>query len=370
MYKQALRDLLVTTAPAHIFTMSPSLDSLQALHTEDEQQEPNPWSDSAPTPPLVMQPLHTPSPGALDDIASPSGEMKSDQDRTHQLDSQLPADTLDTFDPLSHQEEQGARSAWANAEGHPPPPQPPIPLPKQDPLPQERASGTSESGSTSAFPSFSSFARSFALPSLPNMNMSLVAGTGTTRTRPQSLDTATLMSTPVHSAAFASQQDTETSARGSPKADHATLPPHAVQSPLRRENPSQERSAVPNKDKDPPFDFQKFLDQMKSKSAEPVARYLRSCVLLPHHKPPALSMSLLHCRFLNNFVKRTFTVADQVKLINDFLSVGIYILLETFAARLILRACSSSRRRCEKRTFGSLPRMRNSTMRWRVWKSS
>ena len=293
MYKQALRDLLVSTAPAHIFTMSPSLDSLQTLHTEGEQQEPNPWNDSAPTPPLVMQPLHTPSPGALDGIASPSGEMKSDQDRTHQLDSQLPADTLDTFDPLSHQEEQGARSAWANAEGHPPPPPPPpIPPPKQDPLPQERASGTSESGSTSAFPSFSSFARSFALPSLPHMNMSLVAGTGTgtTRTRPQSLDTATLMSTPVHPAAFASQQDTETSARGSPKADHATLPPHAVQSALRRENPSQERSAEP-KDKDPPFDFQKFLDQMKSKSAEPVARYLRSCVFTLIINPSIINVS-------------------------------------------------------------------------------
>ncbi|EJU03773.1 hypothetical protein DACRYDRAFT_21223 [Dacryopinax primogenitus] len=50
----------------------------------------------------------------------------------------------------------------------------------------------------------------------------------------------------------------------------------------------------------PPFDFQKFLDQMKSKSAEPVAKYLRS--------------------FLHNFQKRTFPVTDQVKLIHDFLA--------------------------------------------------
>ena len=262
--------------------MSPSLDSLPTLHTENSQQEPNPWSDSAPTPPLVMQPLHTPSPGALEDLASRSGEMKSDKDHTHELDSHVPADTLDTFDPLAHQEEQSAREAWAKAEGHPPP----IPPPKQDPqaLPTgERQSGTSgsTSTSTSTFPSFSSFARSFALPSLPNMNMSLVAGTGTgtTRARPQSLDTATLMSTPVHPATFASQQDTEISARGSPKIDAATIPSHAVQSAPRRENPSQERGAGP-KGKDPPFDFQKFLDQMKTKSAEPVARYLRSCVLL------------------------------------------------------------------------------------------
>jgi hypothetical protein len=87
------------------------------------------------------------------------------------------------------------------------------------------------------------------------------------------------MSTPIHPGVFASQQDTETTARGSPKIDAATLLPHAVQNAPRRENPSQERNAGP-KDKDPPFDFQKFLDQMKFKGAEPVARYLRSCVLL------------------------------------------------------------------------------------------
>ena len=258
--------------------MSPSLDSLQTLHPENSHQEPNPWNDSAPTPPLVMQPLQTPSPGAFEDIASRSGEMKSDQDRTHhELDSHVLADTLDTFDPLSHQEEQSAREAWANAEGHPPPILPP--KQEDDAPPPERESESSGSTvtSTSTFPSFSSFARSFALPSLPNMNMSLVAGTGTgtTRARPQSLDTATLMSTPIHAATFAAQQDTETSARGSPKIDAATVPPPTVP---RRETPSQERNAGP-KGKDPPFDFQKFLDQMKSKSAESVARYLRSCVL-------------------------------------------------------------------------------------------
>ena len=66
------------------------------------------------------------------------------------------------------------------------------------------------------------------------------------------------MSTPIHPAALALQQDTEeTTARGSPKTDSATLLPHVVQSAPRRETPSQERGAGP-KDKDPPFDFQKF----------------------------------------------------------------------------------------------------------------
>ncbi|KAH7098250.1 hypothetical protein BKA62DRAFT_622949 [Auriculariales sp. MPI-PUGE-AT-0066] len=52
--------------------------------------------------------------------------------------------------------------------------------------------------------------------------------------------------------------------------------------------------------KEVPFDFQRFLEQMKMRSAEPVAKYLRS--------------------FLSNFSKKTFTVNDQVKLIHNFLS--------------------------------------------------
>ncbi|KAG8853698.1 hypothetical protein FRB91_004498, partial [Serendipita sp. 411] len=47
------------------------------------------------------------------------------------------------------------------------------------------------------------------------------------------------------------------------------------------------------------FDFQRFLDQLKARGAEPVAQYLRS--------------------FLNHFSKRTFTVSDQVKLVQQFL---------------------------------------------------
>ncbi|KAI9440627.1 hypothetical protein H4582DRAFT_2212053 [Lactarius indigo] len=233
-------------------------------------------------PPLAPQPLHTPSPNVLEDIASEGIEAEDD----HTLEpTSAHADILNAFDPLAHHEEQSAREAWASAEGHPLP----VP-PKQDPVPQESGNPTS-----STFPSFSSLARSFALPSLPNVSMSLVAGS---RVRPQSLDTATVVQTPVHPVSFAAQQDAQIETRGSPKMDAATLPTQVVHSALRRNDPSQER--LVGKDKDPQFDFQKFLDQMKTKSAEPVARYLRS--------------------FLSNFAKRTFTVTDQVKLINDFLN--------------------------------------------------
>ncbi|KAH9074697.1 hypothetical protein EDB83DRAFT_2352763 [Lactarius deliciosus] len=257
----------------------PSIDSLQS---SSPSPAPNPWSDSVKMPPLVPQPLHTPSPDVLEDIAS--GGIEAEDSRTLEPTS-AHADILNTFDPLAHHEEQSAREAWASAEGHPLP----VP-PKQDPAPQESGNPTS-----SSFPSFSSFARSFALPSLPNVSMSLVAGS---RVRPQSLDTAMVVQTPVHPVSFAAQQDADIESRGSPKIDAATLPTQVVHSALRRSDPSQERPV--GKDKDPQFDFQKFLDQMKTKSAEPVARYLRS--------------------FLSNFAKRTFTVTDQVKLINDFLN--------------------------------------------------
>ena len=214
-------------------------------------------------PPLAPQPLHTPSPDALEDIASEG--INAEDGHTLEPASAHP-DILNTFDPLAHHEEQSAREAWANAEGHPLPVRPP----KQGPVPQESGNPSS---SSSTFPSFSSFARSFALPSLPNMSISLVAGT---RTRPQSLDTAMVVQTPVHPVSFAAQQDAELSTRGSPKMDAVTLPTQVVHGALRRNDLSHERPG--GKDRDPPFDFQKFLDQMKTKSAEPVARYLRSCV--------------------------------------------------------------------------------------------
>ncbi|KAJ8115493.1 hypothetical protein ONZ43_g4654 [Nemania bipapillata] len=49
-----------------------------------------------------------------------------------------------------------------------------------------------------------------------------------------------------------------------------------------------------------PFDFHRFLDQLKNKKADPVARYLKS--------------------FLNEFGKRQWMVHEQVKIISDFLA--------------------------------------------------
>ncbi|KAF2722755.1 hypothetical protein K431DRAFT_244275 [Polychaeton citri CBS 116435] len=55
----------------------------------------------------------------------------------------------------------------------------------------------------------------------------------------------------------------------------------------------------PEPEKELPFDFHRFLEQLRHRTADPVARYLRS--------------------FLNEFVKKQWAVHEQVKIISDFL---------------------------------------------------
>ncbi|KAI9670696.1 MAG: hypothetical protein M1831_005916 [Alyxoria varia] len=63
---------------------------------------------------------------------------------------------------------------------------------------------------------------------------------------------------------------------------------------------SQPPPPVPDPEPDLPFDFHRFLDQLKHKSADPVAKFLKS--------------------FLQEFGKKQWMVHEQVKLINDFLT--------------------------------------------------
>lgn len=57
-------------------------------------------------------------------------------------------------------------------------------------------------------------------------------------------------------------------------------------------------SGKPVAEEDKPFDFQEFLNQMRTKQADPIARYVKS--------------------FLNEFLKKNWTAKEQVKIITDF----------------------------------------------------
>ncbi|CDO73317.1 hypothetical protein BN946_scf185008.g79 [Trametes cinnabarina] len=278
----ALRDV-------HI-THTPQADSLAA--------ESNPWQDSpSPSRSAVSSALtlHTP------DVSQLDPDITEDLTSAPSVQSPKPpvnADVLLEFDPLVTAEERAAHEAWSKSASHPPPP-PPRPIEVEADAPEEADSdqvpthptSPSSAPSTSnrpsspipAFPALAALARTFALPL-------------TRSQRPRSLDTATAVPSPATISSFAQQQQ---SAPGThPPSDQSRATQGLASSTSGRSSPSPSGNG---KDQEPPpFDFQKFLDQMKLKGAEPVAKYLRS--------------------FLSNFAKRTFTVNDQVRLINDFLT--------------------------------------------------
>jgi Rab5 GDP/GTP exchange factor len=84
-----------------------------------------------------------------------------------------------------------------------------------------------------------------------------------------------------------------------PKADQTP-----VMSPTGSKNPASPPSLSipppPEPEPDLPFDFHRFLEQLRHKSADPVAKFLRS--------------------FLNEFGKKQWMVHEQVKIISDFLT--------------------------------------------------
>ncbi|KAM0486959.1 hypothetical protein ACHAPX_000226 [Trichoderma viride] len=86
-----------------------------------------------------------------------------------------------------------------------------------------------------------------------------------------------------------------------PRTRDARLPPISVASPASP-TMSMHRPPPPAPEPEPtlPFDFHRFLEQLRNKKADPVARYLKS--------------------FLFEFGKRQWMVHEQVKIISDFLA--------------------------------------------------
>ncbi|KAL7784069.1 hypothetical protein V8C37DRAFT_396463 [Trichoderma ceciliae] len=86
-----------------------------------------------------------------------------------------------------------------------------------------------------------------------------------------------------------------------PRTKDTRPPPNSVTSPASP-TLSMHRPPPPEPEPEPalPFDFHRFLEQLRNKKADPVARYLKS--------------------FLFEFGKRQWMVHEQVKIISDFLA--------------------------------------------------
>ncbi|KAH9479330.1 Vacuolar protein sorting-associated protein 9a [Psilocybe cubensis] len=271
----------------------PDETPIASLATPDIPLSANPWNDSPAESSSVPSPKEKPAIAPLDPslFEQPIFAGLNDGASTPEPKREVTKEVLSEFDPLASQEEKAAREAWETSESHPPPPpQPRTPTPPVPPLkdlyitsptspgpPTADSSGATAITSPSSFPSFAAFAKSFSIP---------------LRNRPLSLDaSAKAVPSPSTISSFASQQAAPATQRPDGK---------AVASGSSTPNRTGSGSASPvPKASDGGFDFQKFLDQMKTKSADPVSKYLRS--------------------FLSNFAKRTFTVNDQMKIINDFL---------------------------------------------------
>jgi Rab5 GDP/GTP exchange factor len=85
-----------------------------------------------------------------------------------------------------------------------------------------------------------------------------------------------------------------------PKNDSEPLQSPFLQSSVPSSHSLPHQPPPPDPDPDLPFDFHRFLEQLRHKSADPVAKFLRS--------------------FLTEFGKKQWMVHEQVKIIGDFLA--------------------------------------------------
>ncbi|KAI9368566.1 hypothetical protein BJX61DRAFT_523298 [Aspergillus egyptiacus] len=81
---------------------------------------------------------------------------------------------------------------------------------------------------------------------------------------------------------------------------HNTKRNSAAETLARRSSTSSTIPPPPEPEPDQPFDFHRFLEQLRHRTADPVAKFLRS--------------------FLHEFGKRQWMVHEQVKIISDFLA--------------------------------------------------
>lgn len=237
--------------------------ALSSALPESAPSSPNPWKDDSPEDSTEKLKASAPEPLSQSIVTAISPEK--DIIVENSVEIPVSKDVLSEFDPLADAEEKESRDAWASSESHPPPPRTPSPPPEPPAKDDHPAASAISPASSASFASLAALARSFSIP--------------LARSRPVSMDMAKPVPSPSTMSSFVSQQQRPHTSPSTPT--KASLP-------LTDDTEDSEAG----KDNDEiPFDFQKFLDQMKSRSAEPVAKYLKSCVsLVP------LSFLLMDCQ--------------------------------------------------------------------------
>ena len=162
-------------------------------------------------------------------------------------DPPAPAATEDKKQPETEQAPKPEESVPAQ----------PIEIPES-----RRKSEHTLSAAATAFPGLAALARTFSL--------------GGRSPRPRSLETATAVPSPATLSSFAQQQSAPPTRTTMVDPENSSATEVSGSGSPGNRNPDTDRGKAAKDN--PPFDFQKLLDQMKLKGAEPVAKYLRSYV--------------------------------------------------------------------------------------------
>ena len=268
-------------------TSDPSTTTSNGLNTPPQPDEP---------PPLLAESPPPPSPGP-----------KLQVDRS----------VLDQFDPLGDKVEQEAKLVWEHSDPHPPvvPPKssaaqselptqhrptplpPPAPIPVPDPVPIPPTQTVTDKPLPDPIPATSTIqdpAQSIyrsATPSLSGLAAlarNFIPRSPARTSRPLSIDQASVLFSPTLATFGASSQEQGTTHKRSQSLGPALLSLNPEAKSKRDDSRPQTPASAPRtpksatKDVDkghpPPFDFQLFLEQIKSKGAEPAAKYLKSWV--------------------------------------------------------------------------------------------
>lgn len=211
-----------TSVPTEAATStSPTIQPLPA------DAETNPWASDATTRRHILK---TPDPSSLE---------AADRDTVVGLGSAEPEEeTKEKFEHSDKEKGDIEDNVWEGSVGA----QPSTPdVPPSNP------------GTLPSFPSLAALARSFSI---------------TPKQRPMSVDMAASLPSPNTLSSFATQQQQQ------PRDSSA------LREVVERD-PSPGEASPKTSDADPPFDFQKFLDQMKTRPAEPVSKYLKSYASIP-----------------------------------------------------------------------------------------
>ena len=236
---------------------------------------PNPWEEAAQAKELPLSPtaaqLNALDFAALDAVTARGLAASHDgEDERDKADEEKKEEILHEFDPLESHEEEAARAAWAASEAHPPPAAPPQPVETATAAAariakQEHVLASSQPATPArapsplpSFPSLAALARTFALP--------LTSGSSRSKPRPLSMDSAAPVPSPATISSFAAQQSAPPLSTASSSSADAIGSGRNTPTGVKGKNGAEQ------------FDFQRFLDQMKLKGAEPVAKYLRSYV--------------------------------------------------------------------------------------------